>query len=367
MHVVYVINAFGPGGAEILVRSMALQLRALGHQVDVISLFPLSMHGEAAELSFEVSFRKVLENQGVRTHIVARSDASMWERSVALSGLIRELGPSIVHTHLARALLLLLPTWWRRRIIVHTHHNINFSFPTRLFSIFNRIVSRYVAISDICSRALQKAGATQIKLIANGAVLPHGSARALGRGPHRLISVGRLTPQKSFETMIEAVAILNKDSPRVLLDIVGDGPERERLERVCKASDLGKAVRFLGTQEDVPRLLAKAELYVNSSNFEGLSISLLEAIGSGLPVVATAVGGTPEIVGPEGNGELVSPGDSEALAEAIGRIISEPAIYARMSRGALCASKPFTIEGCVDRHLELYRELLNTSHMVKKR
>lgn len=362
MHLIHVINAFSAGGAEVLVRGMASRLRNLGHRVDVVALFP-SQDG-TNERKFEENFRQKLEILGVGTHVVAGENVPLWQRSFKMSRLIKEIAPDIIHVHLARALLLLLPSWSRGLIVVYTHHNVRFNFPPWLFVVFNRIVSRYVAISDICLRALEKAGAAPIQLIRNGADLPNGEARTLGSEPHRLISVGGLTQQKSFDTLLEAMHKLNSEAngvPRFLLDIVGNGSQRAQLERICDTLSLGGTVNFLGTRDDVPKLLAIADVYVNSSSFEGLSISLLEAGGAGLPVVATAVGGTPEIIVPETNGELVPPGDSEALAEGIKRIVADPVAYARMSCGALQNVTMFTMEACVDNHMELYRELLSVS------
>lgn len=366
MHLIHVINAFSAGGAEMLVRGMASRLCDLGHRVDVVALFPAQ--GGTNERKFESNFRQRLEARGVKTHVVAAQDASVWQRSFKMSRLVGEIAPDIVHIHLARALLLLMPSWSRGLIVVYTHHNVRFNFPTWLFVAFNRIVSRYVAISDICMHALERAGAAPIQLIRNGAKLPSGAARTLGLEPHRLISVGGLTQQKSFGTLLEAMNKLNSESrgaPRFLLDIVGDGPQRAHLERVRDALGLGETVRFLGTRDDVPELLTRADVYVNSSSFEGLSISLLEAGGAGLPVVATAVGGTPEIIVPKTNGELVAPEDPAALAEGIRRIVADPAAYARMSCGALQNVATFTMEGCVDNHMELYRELLDASGISK--
>src|SRR5205823_10806990 len=112
--------------------------------------------------------------------------------------------------------------------------------------------------------------------------------------------------------------------------IAGDGPCRAELESQCARLDLQKVVRFLGVVRDVPALLPQGRLFVLSSVTEGISLTLLEAMARGLPVVATAVGGNPEVVAANETGLLVPPRDPPALAEALSALWTRPELCARM-------------------------------------
>ena len=175
--------------------------------------------------------------------------------------------------------------------------------------------------------------------------------------PVSLISVGRLRAPKDFVTLLRAVATLEPGSFR--LRIAGDGPERPALEEEAAHLGLDGAVELLGTREDVGDLLAAADVFVLSSDSEGLPMSVLEAMASGLPVVASAVGGIPELVRDEGTGVLVPPRDPGALAAALEALIAQPALRARLGEaGRRRIEHDFSLAEFRRAHLEIYRTAL---------
>ncbi len=127
-------------------------------------------------------------------------------------------------------------------------------------------------------------------------------------------TVARLDPVKHLQTLVEAVAQLAHRGRQVHVLVIGDGPERDSLERETRARRLEHAVHFLGHRDDARAWLPGMDVYVNSSISEGISLTILEAMAAGVPVVATAVGGTPEIVTDE-VGRLVPARDPSALAD----------------------------------------------------
>jgi glycosyltransferase involved in cell wall biosynthesis len=150
--------------------------------------------------------------------------------------------------------------------------------------------------------------------------------------PGTFVFVGRLTRQKALGVAIEAIARV----PAARLVVVGDGPERAELERLAAASAGVDRVRFLGmrTRDESLRIVAGAEAGLLSSAWENLPHSAVEALSVGVPVVSTAVGGVPEVVTDGENGLLVPPGDAEALAIAMRRILEEPGLRERLAAGA---------------------------------
>jgi glycosyltransferase involved in cell wall biosynthesis len=171
-------------------------------------------------------------------------------------------------------------------------------------------------------------------------VLPNPAPAVAGLTPKTLptgtfVFAGRLTAQKGLHGALDAVAAV----PGVSLVLVGDGPEREALERRAAAAEVDGRVRFLGARprDETIRLLAGAYAALLPSDWENLPHAAVEALAVGTPVVATAVGGVPEVVRNGENGLLVPPGDPDALAAALRRLLDEPGLRDRLA-GAAAAS-----------------------------
>lgn len=147
-----------------------------------------------------------------------------------------------------------------------------------------------------------------------------------------LAAAGRLTAQKALDVALDAV----RDVPGATLLVLGDGPERARLERAAAERGLDGRARFLGsgTREDVLRLFRAADAALVTSAWENLPHTVLEALAVGTPVIATAVGGVPEIVRDGENGLLVAPGDAAGLADAVRRLAAEPGLRERLAAAA---------------------------------
>jgi glycosyltransferase involved in cell wall biosynthesis len=176
--------------------------------------------------------------------------------------------------------------------------------------------------------------------------------------PPLMLSVGRLKAPKDFWTLVSAMASLPSGSCR--LRIAGDGPERAALSEEIHSLGLDGAVELLGDRNDIVDLLRESHLFVLSSRSEGMPMSVLEAMASGVPVVASAVGGIPELVVDEESGLLVEPGDPQPLAAAIARVISDAELRQRLATaGYERASRLFDTERWRQEHVNLYQRLLS--------
>jgi len=175
-------------------------------------------------------------------------------------------------------------------------------------------------------------------------------------GPPRIVSVGRLQGPKDPLTLIRALEALRGPFTAV---IVGDGPDRPAVKAELDRLGLGDAVELAGERHDVPELLAAADIFVLSSRSEGLPLSILEAMSAGRPVVATRVGGVPELVVDGETGLLVPAGDPSSLAAAIERLLEDPALRERLgAAGRARIAERFDLDRCRREHLELYRREL---------
>ena len=227
-----------------------------------------------------------------------------------------------------------------------------------------RVVHRYLAVSNDAARelaALLRLPAHRIRVVHNAVPLPSTAsprAPAAGARPSRVLALTRLTPQKGLGHLLQATARL----PDVQVVIAGEGPEREALEAQARALGIHDRVSFPGFRADTAALLAEADVVVLPSLKEGLPLAVLEAMAAGRPVVATAIGGTTEAVVHGETGLLVPPGDPPALAHALGTILADPALAARLGAGGReRVARSFSAERMVKAVVRVYDELLAPS------
>ena len=172
-------------------------------------------------------------------------------------------------------------------------------------------------------------------------------------------TVGRLHRQKGFTDLLTAIAQVQERIPTARLLLVGEGELRDDLEIQAQSSGLSNVVTFTGTRSDVAEILAGLDMFVLPSLWEGMPNVVLEAMSAGLPVVATAVGGTPEVVMDGITGLLVPPRDPDGLARAITRLLRDPDLRRKMGRaGRERVERRFGVERMVQATEALYEELV---------
>ena len=186
-----------------------------------------------------------------------------------------------------------------------------------------------------------------------------GTAARLGiaLGVPVAICVARFDPVKGVDVLIDAWREVTSALPTANLLLLGDGPLRGTLEARVQSLGLGASVRFLGYQSDVESFLHAADVCVVPSRNEGLSLAAIEAMASGLPVVATRVGGLPEVVSDGETGLLAEPENPAALASAMIRVLSDSALRSRLSQGALCSAAAHSMDTYCARLETIYHQL----------
>lgn len=307
--------------------------------------------------SYEQGFLEELASGGVEVgfigHRSRRNPVVGWSR---LRQLVKAWQPDVIHSHLFYGLLF---SALSSAPVVYTHHSIELRLPAWVYRVFlDRVVSRYVGICAACANVLKHATARPVVRIDNG-VSPGRVCRrsedSNRDGAVKLFSTGRLTEQKNYPLLLEAVADL--DDLDFTLEIAGEGPLRDVLEKQVKQHRLAHRVRLLGNVSDVSERLAGADIFVMSSSWEGLPIALLEATLTGLPVVVTNVGGCAEVVHAVGNGLVVDTLEPKGLASAMRRLIDSESQRAFFSHNALTYSATYELGTAVARHLSLYRDV----------
>jgi glycosyltransferase involved in cell wall biosynthesis len=179
------------------------------------------------------------------------------------------------------------------------------------------------------------------------------------RGSHLIGAVGRLWHQKRVKDLIWAADLLKVIRPDAHLLILGDGPQRENLERFRDACLIEDKVHFLGQRNDVMRMMPHFALLWLASSYEGLPNVVMEAMASGVPVIATDIPGTRDLVTPGESGFLVPIGDRAGLARFAHKILEDPALRQRLGEaGRQRILADFSVESMIAKHVTLYRELL---------
>ena len=297
---------------------------------------------------------------------------------VELLALIRRRRPDIVHASSSKAGILGRLAAWLAGVPIRifTVHGWAFAayagVPGRVYRVAERsmlpLTSATICVAEYERRVGIAAGACRAEetVVIPNAVQVSALPRAGQRGGVvELISVGRLRAPKDFITLARALARLERGSFRASL--VGEGPDRSMIEAELRQLGLGDSVRLLGDRSDVPRLLAEADVFVCSSRSEGMPVSIIEAMAVGLPVVASAVGGVPEMVDDQRTGLLVAPGAAAPLADALARLIGDRALREQMGlAGRTDALQRYDLPSFRQAHLELYARLLEERGWPKR-
>ncbi len=170
--------------------------------------------------------------------------------------------------------------------------------------------------------------------------------------------VAHLADHKGHQYLIQATKILKQQSPKIKTIIVGEGPLSMELDRQAKELDVEDIIFFLGFRKDIPKILSSLDLFVLSSHLEGMGSSILDAMASRLPVVATKVGGIPEVVIHGETGLLVPPRDPSALARAILMLYSDKTLASRLGqKGYELVHRKFSAEAMADKVVRLYEKV----------
>jgi glycosyltransferase involved in cell wall biosynthesis len=309
---------------------------------------------------------------GIRVQVVPRVDPQ--HRLVGITRLWRALRaerPAILHAHLSWPFACkygVLAAWLARvPAIVGTAQLYLAPGNTRRARLMLRLFRRIIAVSQEVSRRYAEAlrvPAHKLAVVRNAIRVPPigrtpdpalRAALVRGRPDYVVLTLARLHPQKGHSYLLAAAAQV----PDATFVLAGDGPLRAELE--AQAHKLGVADRcvFLGDRPDVPDLLAAADVLVLPSLFEGLPVSVLEAMAAERPVVATRIGGTDEAVAHELNGLLVPPRDPTALASAIRRLQTDPALARRLAAaGRERVEREFSTEVTAGLVMRIYDEVM---------
>ncbi len=337
LRVLRIFSRLNIGGPSVHVILLSAGLRPLGYETRLVVGRESPREGNMLALAAE-------KNVTCEAMAGLGREISPIQDLRALAGLFRLMRawrPEIVHTHTAKAGLLgrLAARAAGVPTVVHTYHGhvLRGYFSPAATHVFRWLETRLaratdalVAVSESVKQDLVSLGiapAEKIRVVPLGLDLAHLAAR-LPRGVLRAEAgipegaplvgmVGRLVPIKDVPTFLEAARIVRAKRDDARFALVGDGEERPALESLCRERGLDGSVTFFGWRRDLAAVYGDLDVVVNASRNEGTPVALIEALAAARPVVATRVGGTPDLLGGGERGRLVPPGEPEALAEAV--------------------------------------------------
>jgi len=364
--ILHIIPNIAIGGAERLVVNLLEAIDKEKFEVAACSLYPKS--GTALE--------QELEQHGIPVYYLGKHKGLDLRMIPRLYHLFRIFRPDVVHLHLSVLRYALIPmVFCGIAGRFHTVHNIaqkEVDAPGKIvhwlaFHIGGVIP---VSISYEVAQTVEKVYNVRTPIIYNGIptedfhTMP--SVRSSWRKKEGIkdseivfLHIGRFSLQKNHRLLIEAFEQVIKECPNGTLFLVGDGKLRTEIEKIVKGKSLEQKIHFLGLRRDIPELLAGCDIFVLSSDWEGVPMTILEAMAAGRPVIATAVGGVPELVEGGVTGLLVPPQDIQALSKAIVRLADDPSLSEAMGeQGRKRAVERFDIKLIVRQYEELYLKVL---------
>jgi len=373
VRLLHVIGDSRFGGAGRIILRLGQVARAQGWQVDILTTDPV--------------FQRAVREHGlglVNLDVIRREIHPLWDLGglVRLSTFLRREGYGIVQTHTSKGGFVGRLAAWLAGVpvIVHTAHGFAFHersprqallFYSNLERIASRWCDRIVSVSEfhrhwaldlgICNLAKILAIPNGIAFLTNPEI-PRAELRRQLRVRNNdllILTMARLAPDKGLEYLIEAAPMLLRSERQFQIVIAGDGPVRAQLEELTRKLGVEDWVTFLGFREDVSALLAASDLVVLPSLREGLSISLLEAMAAGKPIIATSIGSHREVASQSEIALVVPPADSSALCGAILQLAQDPLQMVRLGKNARALfESQYTEERMLNTYKQLYVELL---------
>lgn len=352
MKIIQIMPKFLFGGAEIMCENLTYELKNAGNKVVVISMYDL-----------KTPITKRLEKKGIRVIYLNKKPGFDLTMIAKMRKIFKEEQPNVIHTH-SYVMEYAIPASIGLHINrIHTLHSVAAKENTRLGRGLNQVFFKVnkvvpVALSELVRKTIvEEYGISEndIPVIYNGIPLE----KCLEKKSYEfkdeinILHIGRFTKAKNHIEMLKAIKLLHNRYPQLKLHFVGDGELKEQILHYISKGNMEPYVEILGTQENVYPILNNADIFLLPSIYEGMPLALIEAMGTGLPIVAGNVGGIPNMIQSGISGVLVSP-NYASIAKGIKKFIENESYRIRMGKEAKIASEKFSSKNMMREYLKLY-------------
>ena len=358
MRVVQVIPKFVLAGAEVMTVNLSIQLMLQGAEVSIISLY-----------NFRSGLTDRLERSGVMIYFLDKKHGLDINIISQIAGVLRELKPDIIHTHLY-ALQYVMPASWLAKIPhkVHTVHSIaskelRFSRRVLHFICYHFCSVKPVAVSAQIQQSIVKhyrLNKKNVPTIPNGIDLQapiRKESYHLGE-KIKILHIGRFEPEKNHRVLISAFGKLKAIFPNTELYLVGDGSLFREIQSVVELRNLSDSVKFCGLVDDIYALMPTCDIFVLPSKWEGMPLTIIEAMACAMPIVASRTGGVPDLIESGISGLLCQP-TAESLFQALQKMILSEHLRQTCAEQAFRNCARYSSEEMAKKYLLLYKEILN--------
>lgn len=354
-----IIPDFPLGGAETMCQTLSCTLSAMGHSVTVVSLYRC-----------DTILTKKLNNAKIPVYYLDKKPGLDLNCIPKLRKLIREQHPDVIHTHIhalkyafAASLGLGIPMLRTIHSIASQDAEADTSINRFLF--LHRFVTP-VAISDAIAQTVSeyyRIPSHDIPVVLNGVDFSRSKPKqsyAL-QSPAQLIHVGRFCEVKNHECILHALAALKEKGCFPHLKLFGSGELLDTIRSLSHSLGLSDQVEFCGLTDNIYPYLSDADIFLLPSKWEGIPMSIIEAMGTGLPIIAANVGGIPDMLTDRKSGILISP-DAQSLSSALTELLADADLRQHLGQAAKQASAAFSAEAMANDYLTLYQKLIPKGH-----
>lgn len=358
MKIIQIMPEFGLAGAEIMCENLVYELKKMGNEIMIISLY-----------NYHSAITERLEKSGIKIKYLDKKPGLDFSIFFKLFKIFYKEKPDVIHTHryvMQYVIPIAVLTKIKNR--VHTIHNIaekEVGYSARKLS---KIFYKYFSVIPVAlSEAIQKTIINEygikkrnVPVIFNGINLEKCILKINYSSDQTfsILHIGRFSEAKNHFELLKAFKIFNDKYPNSVLNLIGDGELKEKIEDYVKNNHLEKFVKFLGLQSNVYPFLNKADIFTLPSKYEGIPMTLIEAMATGLPIVATEVGGIPDML-KNNESALITKVNVEEVAEAFEKLFLNEELRKKLGKNALKESMRFTSKEMAKKYIFVYQKNYN--------
>lgn len=352
MKVMQVIPMFGVAGAEVMCKTLALELKKNNIEVVVVSLY-----------SYFSNLTNEIDSAGIKIYYLEKKRGIDYKVIKRLEKIIEIERPDIIHNHLYSLKYVVWANKKTKINIIHTVHNIakkEAGYVDRVLykNFFKKRNVLPVALSKNIQQSIHKEyklSLVQIPIIFNGIDLTKCIEKTNYsiKDKFCIVHIGRFMYQKNHEGLINAFAEFHKNRPDSELILVGDGELKEEIIELAKKKKIYESVKFEGIKDNVYPILSQSDVFVLPSLYEGMPMTLIEAMATGTPIIATRVGGVGDMLNE--NDALLIQCNVREIVKALSKLINDCELRKKLGENAKKESKIFSSNNMMKQYLRLYK------------
>lgn len=362
MKIIQMISTLGGGGAEAIVRDLSIELKKRGHEVKVLVTTKPPINGTIIS--------RQLVNEGIQIDWLNKKKGFRLSAFWKVAAYLKSEQPDLVHVHLSSLKYLAPVAIFKKIPVVYTVHYISTAAEIAVVRALYRVFFSYFPVTPVALSPKMQKMAThgyritedKVQCISNGIVLQKYIAKTnwnFQQGKIVFVHVGRFTEVKNHTALLDVFNEVHAQYPNSELQFLGDGPLTEEIKEKTAKLGLQDAIKFLGLQSNVAPYLNNADFFLLPSLAEAMPLALAEAMATALPVIATPVGGIPDMIENGKNGIVC---EVSEFAQNIILLIEHPELRESLGKQAALTAQNFSVQNMTGQYLELYQNLKKTGN-----